>query len=167
MEQAQAVEIRPDTATKQQSSDQAREAYEQYRDGGLPRRARTRQGKARLVTLDALDLRTAAAKAARVLIDTLTADLGGELSAGEKQLVQRASMIGAIVEDFETKWVAGQPVELNEYLSAVNVQRRVLSTLGLRRRSRDVTPSLSEYLDQIHHQQQTTDDDEEAGDEQA
>ena len=60
----------------------------------LPRQTRTRQGKARLLTLDALDSRTAAAKAARHLIDTLTADMGGDdqLSAGERQLVQRAAM---------------------------------------------------------------------------
>ena len=75
-------------------------------------------------------------------------DLGGDelLTAGERQLVQRAAMCGAIVADFEARWVAGQSVQLHEYLAAVNVQRRVLVTLGLRRRPRDVTPRLQEYL---------------------
>ena len=68
------------------------------------------------------------------------------MSAGERELVKRAALCGAIVADFEARWVAGQPVELNEYLAAVNVQRRVLATLGLQRRSRDVTLSLREYL---------------------
>jgi hypothetical protein len=54
--------------------------------------------------------------------------------------VKRAALCGAIVADFEARWVAGQLVELGEYLAAVNVQRRVLATLGLRRRARDVTP---------------------------
>ena len=115
----------------------------------LPRQARTRQGRARLLTLDHLDQRTAAAKAARNLVTHLTSDLGGDdqLSAGERELVKRAALCGAIVADFEARWVAGQPVELNEYLAAVNVQRRVLATLGLQRRPRDVTlPSLREYL---------------------
>jgi hypothetical protein len=113
----------------------------------LLRHARTRQGKLRLVTLDALDARTAAAQAARDLIATLSADLGGEdhLSAGEKQLVQRAALTGAIVADFEARWVAGQPVDLGDYLQAVNVQRRVLATLGLQRRQRDVTPDPLTY----------------------
>ena len=115
----------------------------------LPRQTRTRQGRARLLTLDYLDQRTAAAKAARNLVTHLTSDLGGDdqLSAGERELVKRAALCGAIVADFEARWVAGQPVELNEYLAAVNVQRRVLTTLGLQRRPRDVTlPSLREYL---------------------
>lgn len=67
----------------------------------VQRRSRTPQGKLRLLTLDALDARTAAATAAHQLVATLTADMGGEdqLSAGEKQLVQRAAMTGAIVSE--------------------------------------------------------------------
>jgi hypothetical protein len=58
----------------------------------------------------------------------------------------RAAMTGAIVSDFEARWVSGEQLELGEYLQAVNVQRRVLATLGLERRARDVTPTLVEYL---------------------
>src|SRR5215831_17166012 len=87
-------------------------------------RPRTRQGKARLVSIDALDQRTAAAQAARRLIANLFSSMGGEsrLSEGERQLCQRAALVGAIVADFEARWVAGEPVELGEYLQAVNVQ---------------------------------------------
>ncbi len=87
-----------------------------------------------------MDARTAACAAAHQLIETLSSDLGGEdrLSAGEKQLVQRAAMTGAIVADFETRWIAGEQVPLGDYLQAVNVQRRVLATLGLERRQRIV-----------------------------
>jgi hypothetical protein len=93
-------------------------------------------------------MRTAAAQAAKALVDSLIVDLGGDtrLTAGELQLVQRAAMTGAIVADFEARWVAGQSIALHEYLAAVNVQRRVLAKLGLRRRSRDVTPTLQQYL---------------------
>ena len=85
----------------------------------LPRQTRTRQGRARLLTLDHLDQRTAAAKAARNLVTHLTSDLGGDdqLSAGERELVKRAALCGAIVADFEARWVAGQPVELNRISS--------------------------------------------------
>lgn len=58
----------------------------------------------------------------------------------------RAAMTGAIVADFEARWVAGEQVQLGDYLQAVNVQRRLLATLGLERRARDVTPTLQEYL---------------------
>jgi hypothetical protein len=120
--------VGPDTTTKREPC------------GKLPRQMRTRQGKARLVTLDGLDARTAAAKAARHLVDSLSSDLGGDdqLSAGQRQLVHRAALTGAIVSDYEARWVAGEPIALNEYLAAVNVQRRVLATLGLERRPRDV-----------------------------
>jgi hypothetical protein len=131
----QAVEIRPDAAAEQQPS------------GGLPRQTRTRQGKVRLLTLDALDSRTAAAKAARRLIETLTVDMGRQLSAGERQLVQRAAMLGAVAGGYEARFVAGLPVVLHEYLAVTNVQRRVLATLGLRQR-RESAPSLSAYLEQ-------------------
>ena len=108
-------------------------------------RTRTRKGKARLLTLAALDGRTAAYADARKLVRDLSVDLGGEdrLSAGEHQLVTRAALVGAIVADFEARWVAGQVVPLADYLSAVNVQRRVLATLGLQRRQRTVGETLS------------------------
>jgi len=51
----------------------------------LDTKRRTRRGKSRLLTLDALDARTAAAREARNLIGCLAADLGGEdcLTAGQ------------------------------------------------------------------------------------
>jgi hypothetical protein len=127
--------IAPDVTAQRQSCDK------------LPRRMRTRKGKARLLTLDSLDGRTAAAQAARQLIDTLTSDLGDDdqLSEGQRQLVQRAAVCGAIIADYEARWIAGEPIPLNEYLAAVNVQRRVLATLGLERRAKPVE-TLSEYL---------------------
>lgn len=113
----------------------------------LPRRSKTRQGKVRLLTLDALDARTAAAQAARRLIETLSSDLGGEdqLTAGEKQLVTRVAMTGAIVADFETRWIAGQQIELGNYLQACRTQCRLLALLGLQRRQHDVTPDPLDY----------------------
>jgi hypothetical protein len=134
--------IPADATNMQQPCEQKRQPSDQ-----LPHRARrTRKGRARLLTLDSLDGRTAAAHAVRQNIDTLTSDLGGDdqLSEGQRQLVQRAAVCGAIIADFEARWVAGEPIPLNEYLAAVNVQRRVLATLGLERRSRDVTPSLDD-----------------------
>jgi hypothetical protein len=114
----------------------------------LPRHSRTRRGKAKLLDLNNLDQRTAACKAARALVDSLTASLGGAdmLSAGERQLIERAALLGAIIRDFETRWVAGQQIAMSEFLAAVNAQRRVLVSLGLRKRARDVTPSLTSYL---------------------
>ncbi len=117
-----------------------------------PRRSRTRQGKLRLLTLDQLDARTAAAQGARQLIEQLIVDMeagGRELTVGERQLATRAAMLEAVIGDFETRWVAGEQIALGDYFAAVNVQRRVLATLGLERRARDVTPSLDQIKAEI------------------
>jgi hypothetical protein len=99
-------------------------------------------GKLRLLTLGHLDGRTAAARRARELIEAIQTDLGGSdhLSEGERQLVQRAAVLGAYIESCEVKWLGGEAVDLADYLAAINAQRRVLATIGLERRSRDVTP---------------------------
>jgi hypothetical protein len=104
-------------------------------------RKQTRQGKARLLTLDALDFRTAAYADAKKLVERLSTDLGGDdqLSEGERQLVMRTAMTGAIVADFEARWVAGQPIALADYLTACRTQCRLLALLGLQRRPRDVS----------------------------
>ncbi|MDO9411982.1 MAG: hypothetical protein Q7T81_05335 [Pseudolabrys sp.] len=74
-------------------------------------------------------------------------DLGGptEVSVACRQLVQRAAVLGAFVEDFETRWLKGEGIAVDEYMVAVNAQRRVLVTLGLKRVARDITP-LADYL---------------------
>ena len=104
-------------------------------------------GKVRLLTLADLDSRTRACKHALGLRDGFLADLGGtdNTSIAERELAQRASILGAMLEDTEAKWLSGEPVELGEYATLTNAQRRVLSDLGIERRARDVTP-ISEYL---------------------
>jgi hypothetical protein len=100
--------------------------------------------KVRLLTLESLDQRTHAARLARSLIEEIESDLGGveHLSAGIRQIVKRAAVLGAYVENCEVRWLSGQAVDIAEYLMAVGVQRRLLVTIGLERRSRAVTPTL-------------------------
>ena len=104
--------------------------------------------KIRLRSLDDLDNRTLAAKRTRQLLGDIVSDLGGpeNVTAAQRQLVQRAAILGAYLEDIEFKWASGEEIPFAEYLVAVNAQRRVLATIGLERRSRDVTPSLADYL---------------------
>lgn len=108
--------------------------------------------KLRLLTLDQLDHRTAAAKRCRDLIATIELDLGGgdRLSTGERQIIQRAAITGAVLEDIETRWLAGEPIDPALYATLGNAQRRLLETIGLRRRARDVTPSVDEYVARLN-----------------
>jgi hypothetical protein len=113
-----------------------------------PAKPAGRVGKARLTSLDSLDRRTVAYRETRKLINEIEGDLGGSdrLSTGERQLVQRAAVLGAVLTDTESRWIEGEPIDTTAYCTVVNAQRRVLETIGLRRQPRDVTPSLAEYL---------------------
>ncbi len=115
-----------------------------------PDAPRTRQGKVRLRSLDDLDNRTAAARRARELVADLESDLGGgeSLTVGMRELVKRAAMLGAIIEDHEVRWLQREPADLSLYGTLVDRQRRVLETLGLDRVARDITPNPLDYARQ-------------------
>lgn len=100
------------------------------------------------MTLGDLDGRTAAAKAARALVADLESDLGGadRLSAGERALVVRAAVTTAMLEHIEATWLSGGEMDVAAYTALANVQRRLLTTVGLQRRPRDVTPDLDDYV---------------------
>jgi hypothetical protein len=113
---------------------------------------RRSHGKVKLLTLDRLDRRTAAAQRAVQLVDAVSNDLGGSdrLSEGTRMLVQRAAVLNTFIESCEVKWLAGQPIELGDYLAAINCQRRCLESIGLDRLPRDVsTLSPLEYAKRI------------------
>lgn len=103
--------------------------------------------KTRLRSLDALDGRTVAARMARDLARAIISDLGGDdaISAAQAELVQRVAVLSAFLADCEARWLAGGDVDMAEYLSAVDRQRRTLQALGLRRVPRPVE-SLADYV---------------------
>lgn len=114
----------------------------------MPSKSPPDAGKVRLMTLGDLDGRTNAAKAARALIADLESDLGGadRLSAGERALVVRAAVTTAMLEHIEATWLSGGEMDVGAYTALVNVHRRLLTTVGLQRRPRDVTPDLAAYV---------------------
>jgi hypothetical protein len=105
-------------------------------------------GKVRLMTLADLDRRTGAAYRAHTMVKQLHEDLGGEdrLATGERQLIQRAALLGVLAEDLEARWLLGQSIDTGTLCAIGNAQRRLFESVGLRRRPRDVTPKLSTYL---------------------
>jgi hypothetical protein len=102
-------------------------------------------GKAKLLTLGDLDGRTIAAKRAKALVSELETDLGGDLSAAQRTLVHRAAAATALVEHMEALWLAGHGIDVPAATTLTNTLSRILGQLGLERRPRDVTPSLSEW----------------------
>jgi hypothetical protein len=91
-----------------------------------------------------------------------TADLGGDdnITAAERALVRRVACIVVELETLECKFAQdGAPKgwEFTRYLRATNTLRRLCATLGLQRRSKDVTPNLDQYL---HMKEEEDDDDQ-------
>lgn len=99
--------------------------------------------KVRLKTLDDLDKRTRAARDTADLRESLAADLGGwdEVSVMEQELITSAALVGAMIRHRAASYLEGQPVDMGEFMSLTNSQRRLLSDLGYDRRGmRNVTP---------------------------
>lgn len=105
-------------------------------------------GKTRLLSLDDLDRRQRAYQGVRKSIGAIEADLGGpaNLSHAERALVQRGAILAAMLTDQETAYLTGAPIDPANYCTLVNALRRTLETVGLKRATRDVSPTLGQFL---------------------
>jgi hypothetical protein len=116
----------------------------QQRNGastGLPRRSKTRQGKARLLSRDQLDQRTAVAKSFDKLASEISADLGGlsELTAIEKALIEGFCGAAVVLQSLNTKLALGEAIDLAQHAAVCSSLVRIASKIGLSRRSRVVS----------------------------
>lgn len=104
--------------------------------------------KARLRTLADLDKRTRAHRDTSDLMESIAADLGGwpNVSTMAREIITSASLLGAVIRDRAASYLAGDAMDLGEFITLTNAQRRLLADLGLERRARDVTPDLHDYL---------------------
>jgi hypothetical protein len=102
--------------------------------------------------LAGVDGRSCWARRLRDLIELHTNDLGGEanISEAERAIVRRASVLIVELERMEGVFALaeGAPdiATLDAYQRAAGNLRRLLESLGLKRRARDVTPRLTDYL---------------------
>jgi hypothetical protein len=101
--------------------------------------------------LQGIDGRSIYARRLADLIALHETDLGGTLncSEAERALIRRASVLVVELEHLETRFAAAgsaEPDALQLYSTTANTLRRLLQTVGLQRRARDVTPTLQEYL---------------------
>jgi len=120
------------------------------------RRGRHVASRPQLLTRDALDKRTAASKFFDRLVADIEADLGGhaELSTIELQLVEAFAGACVTLQHLNCRLALGQKIDLSQHSSAVGAMVRVASRLGIQRRNRDVTPSLSDVIREIENEPQ-------------
>ena len=74
-------------------------------------------------------------------------DLGGpdHLTEAMLQLIRSAAGLIVLREELDSKAANGEQVSVVEYCRISNSLRRLLATIGLERRSKDVTPHPLEY----------------------
>ena len=102
--------------------------------------------------LPGVDGRSVWVRRLRDLIGLHLTDLGGEaaVSEAERSIIRRAATLTVELERMEAAFaVAGeaQPDQLELYQRTANSLRRLLESVGLGRRPRDITPSLHEYIE--------------------
>ena len=101
--------------------------------------------------LERVDGRTAWPRRFRDLLELHHTDLGGHdrLSEGERQIVRRIATLEVELERMEGEFaVAGTAdvEKLDVYIRASGSLKRLLEAVGLRRRHRDVTPTVAEWV---------------------
>jgi hypothetical protein len=107
-----------------------------------------------------LDMRSTWARRARDLIAAHVGDLGGveACSEAERSLVRRISVITVELERLELKLAQSKEPsvpDLMAYQTGANCLRRLLESIGLRRRARDISPM--QFMRQIESEQSPAD----------
>jgi hypothetical protein len=77
----------------------------------------------------------------------IISDQGGleNISEARQHLVRRLAAITSMLEETEAKYVRGEPIDTDAYLSMVNTATRLSNTIGLNLRTKRV-PDLGEYI---------------------
>src|SRR5262245_34211870 len=102
--------------------------------------------------LAGVDQRSSIARRYRDLMAEAIADSGGlsACSQARLQLIRRLAALSVQLEQLEAKLADGAEIDVTEYTVLTSTLVRVVSRLGLERRSRDVTPPPS-VADQLAH----------------
>ena len=105
----------------------------------------TRKGTGSAILIG-VDGRSHMARRFREIVHSIESDLGGGLTEAQRHLVARSATLAIWCEARESELAAGGEFDASAYATIANALRRMLSDLGLERRARDITPTLSDYL---------------------
>jgi hypothetical protein len=93
-----------------------------------------------------VDGRSVLARRYRDILAQLVSDMGGDPSEAQSIIARRAATLAVWAEQAEAAMAAGGDLNIQEFTTAVNSLRRLLSDIGLERRAREIVPTLSQYL---------------------
>jgi hypothetical protein len=111
------------------------------------------------VLIPGIDQRSVWVRRCRDVIAAHLADLGGHnnTSEAERSIIRRAAVLTTELERLEQRFaLAGEakPDEVDLYGRTAGNLRRLLESIGLKRRTRDVTPpSVEDYIAHINKQE--------------
>jgi len=105
----------------------------------------TRQGNGTAL-LSGVDGRSTMARRYRELVGSMSDDLGGDLPAAKQAIVNRAATLIAWAEQAESEFARTGEMDVQTFTTATNALRRLLADIGLERQSRDITPTLQEWI---------------------
>ena len=88
-----------------------------------------------------VDGRTLAARRYKAVCSDLARDLGVEPTAAQWLLINRAASLVTQLETLEQRVACGELVDAKDYTAMSNTLVRVLTTVGLGRKPKDVTPA--------------------------
>lgn len=110
--------------------------------------------------LTGIDARSAPARRYRDVSDAIAQDLGGHnfLTQSQLHLIRSAAGLVVLREHLDAQVLSDERIDTTEYTRIVNSLRRVLTTLGLERMPRDVTPDLNSYIAKKARRVQPEDD---------
>lgn len=96
------------------------------------------------------DGRSAIARRFRDIASAIITDQGGveRLSEARVQLIRRFAAAAVIAEQMEAKLAAGEDINIVEHAQLASTLVRIAQRIGIDRRSRNITPSLKDYLEE-------------------
>jgi hypothetical protein len=96
------------------------------------------------------DARSVTARRFRDLVQQLLADAGGveHCSVAKILLLRRLAACSVLAEMMEAKAVDGEDVNIPELCNLASTALRLTAKVGMSRHKRDVTPTLSTYIDE-------------------
>ena len=113
---------------------------------------RLRHGRSRITNggdiLPYVDGRSTIARRYRDIASQLAVDQGGadRLSEARLQLIRRFAACACIAEQLEAALARGEQIDISEHAQLCSSLVRIASRIGIDRISREVAPSLNEYL---------------------
>jgi len=134
----------PDTTRAERRIELGRPKKRSVRGGIAGRKDYARGSK----TLPETDGRLRIARRFRDIVAAILVDQGGTdlCSESRRQLIRRFSAACVLAEDLEGRLARGEEIDVERHALLCSTLTRLAQRIGIDRRAKNITPSLSEYL---------------------